>query len=58
MKPSEFAYPVAGDASYHIQYKGVWDMQDLVETMSDFFKLQKFKIREKLVQHKRPALLE
>jgi len=55
MKPSEFAYPVAGDASYHIQYKGVWDMQDLVETMSDFFKLQKFKIREKLVLHKRPS---
>ena len=53
MKPKDFAYPVADDYTYHIQYKGVWDMDDLVKTMADFFKLQKFKLREKMIQHKR-----
>ena len=55
MKPSEFSYPTMGDSPFHIQYKGVWDMDDLVETMADFFRRQKFKLREKLAFSKRPS---
>ena len=55
MKPSDFAYPTAPDYTYHIQYKGVWDMQDLIETLADYFKRQKFKLREKISIHKTPS---
>lgn len=54
MKPEDFYLTCPFPTSY-IQYKGVWDMQDLVETMVDFFRLQKFKFRELHYVHKTPS---
>ena len=38
-----------------IRYKGVWDMQDLYESMIDWFKKRKYKFREHLYKHKHPS---
>ncbi len=54
MKPSDFYLKLPFPTSY-IQYKGVWDMQDLFETVYDFFKNQKFKFKEKFHFRKRPS---
>lgn len=54
MKPEDFYLTVPFPTSY-IQYKGVWDVQDLYETIIDFFKLQKFKFHERYYRHRRPS---
>lgn len=54
MKPEDF-FTVLPDYTYYIQYKGIWDMQDLYETMADFFRNQKFKFYETFHRHKRPT---
>ena len=46
----EPAEPVA-----FIRYKGVWDMQDLYETMVDWFRKRKYKFHEKIYKHKHPS---
>jgi len=39
----------------HLRYKGVWDMQDLYESMVDWFKKRKYKFREHIYKHKHPS---
>ncbi|MBS3131050.1 hypothetical protein J4212_01340 [Candidatus Woesearchaeota archaeon] len=39
----------------YLKYKGVWDMQDLYESMADFLRQQKFRLREVVYKHKRPS---
>ena len=55
MKPEEFEGMEASVYTNFIQYKGVWDMQDLYESMADFFRQQKFKFYEIVYKHKRPS---
>lgn len=49
---SQVEYPVF---TLFIRYKGIWDMQDLYETLADFFRNQKFKFQEVIYKHKRPS---
>ena len=39
----------------YLQYKGVWDMQDLYEFVASFFHSKKFKFYEQRYIHKRPG---
>lgn len=39
--------------SVYIRFKGVWDMQDLYESMINFFRTRKYKFHEKKHKHKR-----
>ena len=39
----------------YIRYKGVWDMQDLYESMVDWFRRRKYKFHEKIYKHKHPS---
>ncbi|MBS3102887.1 hypothetical protein J4458_05595 [Candidatus Woesearchaeota archaeon] len=55
MKPEEFSGMIIPAYTNFIQYKGVWDMQDLYETMADFFRNQKFKFYEIVYKHKHPS---
>ena len=54
MKPEDFYLKVPFPPTY-LQYKGVWDMQDLYETIADFFRNQKFKFHEIFYKHKRSS---
>jgi hypothetical protein len=54
MKAEEFSLEKPYFTQY-IQYKGVWDMQDLYESMADFFRNQKFKFYEVVYKHKHPS---
>jgi len=57
MKPFPFAYvdvKSPADTNY-IQYKGVWDTQDLYEFVASFFHGQKFKFHEKKYIYKHPG---
>jgi len=42
-------------ATTYIKYKGVWDMQDLYESMVDWFRKRKYKFYEKIYKHKQPS---
>jgi len=55
MEPEEFSKIVQPYYTMYLQYKGAWDMQDLYESMADFFRQQKFKFYEILYLHKRPS---
>ena len=35
-----------------IRFKGVWDMEDLYESMVDWFRRRKYKFHEKIYKHK------
>ena len=39
----------------YIRYKGVWDMQDLYQSMVDYFMRKKFKFYERIYKHKHPS---
>ncbi|MBI4439468.1 hypothetical protein HY638_00690 [Candidatus Woesearchaeota archaeon] len=39
----------------YIRYKGVWNMQELYEAMSKWFKERKYKFYEKVYKHKAPS---
>ncbi len=54
MKASEM-YTKSGTPSAYIKYKGVWDMQDLYESMIDWLRKRKFKFHEKIYKHKHPS---
>ncbi|MAE42662.1 hypothetical protein CMO93_02735 [Candidatus Woesearchaeota archaeon] len=57
MNPLPFVHKVTStpaDVAY-VQYKGVWDMQDLYEFVASFFSKSKFKFYEKKYIHKRPG---
>ena len=47
MKPEDFIhFPEAPTPPVYLQYKGIFDMQDLYETIADFFRHKKFKFYE------------
>ena len=55
-KPEDFIHlPEAGATPVYIQYKGIFDMQDLYESIADFFKQKKFKFYEIQQRHRRPG---
>jgi len=54
VKSKVFPSAILEDPAY-INYKGVWDMQDLYESMIDFFMRRKYKFQEKIYKHKHPS---
>jgi len=55
MNPQDFTLKEAPAYSNFLQYKGVWDMQDLYEFVASFFHRQKFKFYESRLIQKRPG---
>ena len=55
MKPEQSTFKDVPMNTTYLQYKGVWDMQDLYEFVASFFHRQKFKFYEKRLIHKRPG---
>ncbi|MBL7055504.1 hypothetical protein ISS07_01170 [Candidatus Woesearchaeota archaeon] len=49
------AYSEMGGGALYLQYKGVWDMQDLYEFIASFFSGKKFKFYEKKYITKHPS---
>lgn len=54
MDPKDF-FKEIGTPTVFLQYKGVWDMQDLYETIADFMREHKFKLYEKMQRHRHPS---
>ena len=55
-KVEEFIhFPEAPTPSVYVQYKGIFDMQDLYESIADFFRQKKFKLHEVMQRHRRPS---
>lgn len=48
-------YPKIAVPSVYMQYKGIFDMQDLYESIADFFRQKKFKFYEKQQRLRRPG---
>ena len=44
-----------GTPTVFIRYKGIWDMQDLYQTMVDWFRRRKYKFYERIYKHKHPS---
>ena len=56
MKKGDFIHnPESGGPDVYIEYKGIFDMQDLYESIADFFFQKKFKFYEKQQRHRRPG---
>ena len=55
MKPEDFFIPQQSAFYTYLQYKGVWDMQDLYEFVASYFHRIKFKFYETRYIHKRPG---
>jgi len=56
MKPEDFIHiPSAALSPHYIQYKGVFDMDDLYQSIADFFKRKKFKFYEKQQRYRKPG---
>ena len=56
MKPEDIIhFSEAGATPVYIQYKGIFDMQDLYESIADFFRQKKFKFYEIQQRHRRPG---
>jgi len=56
MKPDDFVhFPEAPTRTAYIQYKGVFDMQDLYESIANFFLEKKFKFYEKQQRYRKPG---
>jgi len=55
-KVSDFIqYPTIPANTVYIQYKGIFDMDDLYQTVADFFRQKKFKFYEIQNRHRRPG---
>ena len=39
----------------YIRHKGIWDMQDLYESVADWFRKRKYKFHERVYKHKHPS---
>jgi hypothetical protein len=48
-------YDKAGAPVLYIKYKGIWDMQDLYQAMTDWFRRRKFRFYERIYKHKHPS---
>ena len=56
MKPEDFIhFPEMHATPVYIQYKGIFDMQDLYESIADFFRQKKFKFYEKQQRLRKPG---
>src|SRR3989344_6474946 len=56
MQPDDFVhFNEFNTRTAYIQYKGVFDMQDLYESIADFFSQKKFKFYEKQQRHRKPG---
>ena len=56
MKPEDFIhYPEIPTFPVYLQYKGILDMQDLYESIADFFRQKKFKFYETQQRLRRPS---
>src|SRR3989344_6977356 len=44
-----------GTPTAYLRYKGVWDMEDLYQSMADWFRRRKYKFYEKVYKHKHPS---
>ena len=48
-------YPDIGTPPVYVQYKGIFDMQDVYETIADFFRQKKFKFYETQQRLRKPG---
>ncbi|MBI2541155.1 hypothetical protein HYV80_00395 [Candidatus Woesearchaeota archaeon] len=48
-------YPGIPATTTYLQYKGIFDLQDLYESIADFFRQKKFKFYEIQQRHRRPG---
>ena len=56
MKPEDFIHlPEMSTPFVYLQYKGILDMQDVYETIADFFRQKKFKFYERQQRLRRPG---
>ena len=56
MKPEDFIhFAEVPTPTVYIQFKGILDMQDLYETIADFFRQKKFKLYEKQQRLRKPS---
>jgi len=56
MKPEDFIhYPELPTWTIYIQYKGIFDMQDLYEAVAAFFRQKKFRLYETQQRLRRPS---
>lgn len=56
MKPEDFIhFAEAPTTPVYMQYKGIFDMQDLYESIADFFRQKKFKFYEKQQRLRKPS---
>ena len=56
MKPEDFLHHAEiGTPTIYVQYKGIFDMQDLYETIADFFRHKKFKFYERQQRLRKPG---
>lgn len=56
MKVEDFIHNTeASTPTVYLQYKGILDMQDIYETIADFFRQKKFKFYEKQQRLRRPS---
>jgi hypothetical protein len=46
--------PVSEPPTY-VRFKGIWDMQDLYESIADWFRKRKYKFHERIYKHKHPS---
>ena len=44
-----------GEPASYIRHKGIWDMQDLYESIADWFRRRKYKFHERVYKHKHPS---
>ncbi len=52
---AEGEWEEGGEPASYIRHKGVWDMQDLYESMADWFRKRKYKLHERVYKHKHPS---
>ena len=45
----------AQEPTTYVRFKGIWDMQDLYETIADWFRRRKYKFHERVYKHKHPS---
>jgi len=55
MNPEQFEHKEIPAFTNYLQYKGVWDMQDLYEFLASFFNRNKFKFYESRLIQKNPG---
>ena len=56
MKPEDFIHNAElGTPIVYLQFKGIMDLQDVYETIADFFRQKKFKLYEKQQRLRRPS---